>query len=98
MESGRNFPGPILEKVLQSELDLPLRAGLGLERRARDCPEGARRGILIREVEVRVVGQVEYLRPELHALTLREPEGSVEAEVKVLQPVPTERVAPHVAE
>jgi hypothetical protein len=59
------FSNPSSKHNLRGELDLPLRARLRLECRARDRRERTACRTLVRQPEIRVIGQIKEFRPEL---------------------------------
>src|SRR5664280_698948 len=76
-----------LENQLQRKLALPRRVA------GADGPEGGAGGLRVRYPEVRVVQNVEELRPELHPGLIADAEVLVDGKVPLIEVGSTERIA-----
>src|SRR5438552_1732309 len=88
----------LLEYNLRRKLNLPLRAGLERERRSGDGAECVLRHAEFRQVEIRMIGDVERLGAELDQEAFRCPEIPVKPKVEVLESGPAQGVASLIAE
>src|SRR5690349_4323780 len=94
------LPGVImfLEYKLQRELNLALRSGLWLIARLGNGGERRALGRAAGQIKVRMVGQVEELRPELQPEPLGDRELPINPQVEVLERRALQDVAARVAE
>ena len=83
---------------LGSKLDLALRASLRLERRSRHRCERTARRALVRNSEIRMIGEVKDFCSDLQGNVFGEAEGTRQSQIEVLQTITAQNIPSRIAE